>query len=287
VTFCEENPSPPSTFQFLDEENEPDQGNSLQNSNLSTPRNSMTPPGPGSSSNNHSSSGGSGPSSSTPRRTLENPKTKAKLQFHMEEEEESNGSTTILIEAPEGDYEATIPENEDNITLELPRNLRNRGKIQPPVRYQARLANSISSSEPKTYKEAMLGPDKEEWKKAMEEEYSSLVDKGTWEIIQKPRGAKVLDAKWVFKIKKNADGNVERYKARLCIRGFRQQFEIDYFETFSTVCRYESIRLILALAAAEGWSMMQFDIKTAFLNGDLEEEVFMEQPEGFTNGHPE
>jgi len=86
----------------------------------------------------------------------------------------------------------------------------------------------------------------------MEEEYESLISNDTWEIVKRPNQSKVLDAKWVLKTKKNSDGSLERYKARLCIRGFRQQHEVDYFDTFSAVCRYESLRLLLAMAATKG-----------------------------------
>jgi len=95
-----------------------------------------------------------------------------------------------------------------------------------------------------------------------------------------PKGRKPISCKWVFKIKHGVHGEVERYKARLVARGFTQTFIVDYNETFAPVAKFVSIRCILALSAME---IHQIDVKTAFLNGDLEEEIYMEQPEGFTH----
>jgi hypothetical protein len=96
---------------------------------------------------------------------------------------------------------------------------------------------------------------------------------------------KLLDVKWVFKIKRNADGSLERYKARLVIKGYKQQQPVDFEETFASVCRYESIRLLLGIVAAKCLKLKQFDVKTAFLNGELEEKIFMAQPEGLDDGN--
>jgi hypothetical protein len=106
------------------------------------------------------------------------------------------------------------------------------------------------TEDPTTYKQAISRPDREMWIHLMESEINSLMEKETWILVKKPDRAKLLDAKWVYKVKRNPDGNVDKYKARLVIRGFRQEHAVDYFETFSTVARYESIRLLLALAAA-------------------------------------
>ncbi len=97
-----------------------------------------------------------------------------------------------------------------------------------------------------------------------------------------PKGRKSISCKWVFKIKHGVDGEVERYKARLVARGFTQTFGVDYKEIFAPVAKFVSIRCILALGAIEDMEIHQMDVKTAFLNVDLEEEMYMEQPEGFT-----
>lgn len=138
--------------------------------------------------------------------------------------------------------------------------------------------------EPQTYQEAIESPDSKKWKHAMQEEYDSLQQNHTWELVDKPHDQKVIDNKWVFKIKNNPDDSIERYKARLVARGFNQQHGIDYEETFSPVVRYDSIRTLFAIAAAKKLKMRQFDVKTAFLYGDLQENVYMKQPIGFSDG---
>lgn len=139
-------------------------------------------------------------------------------------------------------------------------------------------------SDPQSYQEAMESSNSEKWKHAMKEEHDSLVDNATWELVDKPIGQKIIDCKWVYKVKCNTDETVERYKARLVARGFNQQHGIDFEETFSPVVRFDSIRAILAIAAVNKLKMKQFDVKTAFLYGDLKENVFMKQPKGFEDG---
>lgn len=138
--------------------------------------------------------------------------------------------------------------------------------------------------EPATYKEAMNSPQKEQWIGAMDEEFSSLQQNRTWALVDLPPGKKVIDNRWVFKVKMNTDGSVDRYKARLVIRGFTQEYGVDYSETFSPVVKFTSIRTILAIAAQRNLKLRQFDVKTAFLYGELEEDVYMTQPIGYDNG---
>ena len=126
--------------------------------------------------------------------------------------------------------------------------------------------------------------DGREWRKAMDEEMESLRKNETWSLVKLPRGRNVVSSKWVFKSKTNPDGSLNRRKARLVARGFSQTAGVDYFETFAPVVRYESVRCVLSLAAAHDMDIRQFDVKTAFLNGTLDETVFMEQPEGFEDG---
>lgn len=140
------------------------------------------------------------------------------------------------------------------------------------------------SEEPQTYQQAITSHESENWLKAMQEEHDSLVQNETWILVEKPVNQRVIDNKWVFKVKKNPDETIERYKARLVGRGFTQEYGIDYLETFSPVVRFDSLRAILALVAENGWYMKQFDVKTAFLNGELEEDVYMRQPVGFDDG---
>jgi hypothetical protein len=138
------------------------------------------------------------------------------------------------------------------------------------------------SEEPQTVEEVLNGEDAKKWEIAMQEEYDSLVVSNTWSLVPLPKGRKPISCKWVFKIKHGVDGEVERYKAKLVARGFTQTFGVDYNETFAPIAKFVSIRCILALATIEDMEIHQMDVKPAFLNGDLEEEIYMEQPKGFT-----
>lgn len=138
--------------------------------------------------------------------------------------------------------------------------------------------------EPKTFEEAVNSAERENWLDAMQDEYDSLIANKTWILVNKPNDQKVIDNKWVFKLKKNTDGSIERFKARLVVRGFTQEYGVDYEETFSPVVRFVSIRIILAIAAETKAKLRQFDVKTAFLHGELKEDVYMSQPVGFGDG---
>ncbi|WJZ96545.1 hypothetical protein VitviT2T_015220 [Vitis vinifera] len=118
------------------------------------------------------------------------------------------------------------------------------------------------------------------WKAAVDEEVRALEKNGTWEITDLPRGKKPVGCKWIFTVKYKADGNVDRYKARLVAKGFTQSYGIDYQETFAPVAKLNTVHVLLSLAANLDWSLHQLDVKNAFLNGDLEEEVYMDIPAG-------
>nr|CAN78733.1 hypothetical protein VITISV_020436 [Vitis vinifera] len=120
-----------------------------------------------------------------------------------------------------------------------------------------------------------------EWKKAVQDEIDALEKNGTWTITDLPVGKRPVGCKWIFTIKYKADGSVERFKARLVARGFTQSYGIDYQETFAPVAKLNTIRILLSLVVNQDWCLQQLDIKNAFLNGDLEEEVYMEIPPGF------
>jgi len=115
----------------------------------------------------------------------------------------------------------------------------------------------------------------------MQKEIQALEDNGTWEISDLPPGKKALGCKWVFKIKYNSDGSVERYKARLAILDNHQVEGIDFTETFAPVAKMVTVRVFLAVAAARQWELHQMDVHNAFLHGDLQEEVYMKMPPGF------
>src|SRR5882762_9274941 len=138
------------------------------------------------------------------------------------------------------------------------------------------LAQAVSR-DPYTLAEALSSPDADEWHSACQYELDMMSAMGTWDLVDLPPDRKVVRNKWVFKHK--ADG---RYRARLVAKGFTQTHGVDYDETFSPVTRFESLHLLLALAALEDWEIHSMDVKSAFLNGDLDEEIYMAQPEGFS-----
>uniref|UniRef100_A0A2N9ER04 Integrase catalytic domain-containing protein n=1 Tax=Fagus sylvatica TaxID=28930 RepID=A0A2N9ER04_FAGSY len=128
--------------------------------------------------------------------------------------------------------------------------------------------------------------DRDEWMTAMQEEMSSMDKNNVWELVDLPPGRKTIGNKWVLKVKRKADGSIDRYKARLVAKGYTQREGIDYEDTFSPVVRFASIRLILSIVAKQDLELFQMDVKTAFLNGELDEEIYMAQPAGFeVQGH--
>ena len=139
----------------------------------------------------------------------------------------------------------------------------------------------VDQNEPTTYQEAMLDPDSEKWLEAMKSEIQSMYDNQVWTLIDPPEGTKTIGCKWVFKKKTDMDGKVHTYKARLVAKGFKQTHGIDYDETFSYVAMLKSIRILIAIAAYHDYEIWQMDVKTAFLNGNLLEDVYMTQLEGF------
>ena len=136
--------------------------------------------------------------------------------------------------------------------------------------------------EPENFSEALTSPEKDEWRNAMNKELLSLKTNDVFDLVKLPENKKAIGCRWVFKRKIKEDGSVERYKARLVAQGFSQQPGRDYDETFCPVVRYESIRYVIAMASQMGMMLHQMDVTSAFLNGELEDEVYMKQPTGFT-----
>jgi len=192
---------------------------------------------------------------------------------------EEKRTLVVEINTPKGKVVKEVLEN-TRTKLSFPR-LWDRLNLKAPERYSSYSSKEIC--DPWTYEEAISSPNVEDWKSAMEEEMKSLNEQNTWDLVEKPSQGKVLGNKWVFKTKLNSDGTVARPKARLVIKGYLQRYGVDFTETFSSVCRYETLRAILAIAAERKLQMKQLDVKTAFLYGDLDEEVFMDQPKGFEN----
>ena len=115
----------------------------------------------------------------------------------------------------------------------------------------------------------------------MEEEITALDQSQTWELVPRSRYIKPISCKWVYKIKRRTDGSIERYKARLVARGFSQQYGLDYDETFSLVAKITTVWVLLALAASKDYKLWQMDVKNTFLHGELDREIYMNQPNGF------
>jgi hypothetical protein len=148
-----------------------------------------------------------------------------------------------------------------------------------PHRFSSYIAvmSHIIDSKPSTDEEASSQP---VWRDAMME-YQSIMKNDVWDIVPRPKGKCVVTSKWIYKIKHATDGSIEKHKARFLARGFSQVEGIDYEKTFNTIARYTSIWTIIALVSTLGWRLHQMDMKTTFLNGEIEEEVYIEQPDGF------
>jgi hypothetical protein len=138
---------------------------------------------------------------------------------------------------------------------------------------------NVAAIEPANYEEAATD---QKWLDAMKEELKMIEKNQTWELVDRPQHKKAIGVKWIFRTKMNSDGSMNKYKARLVVKGYAQMFGVDFSETFAPVAKMDTIRMLLAFAAQKGWTLHQMDVKSAFLNGYLEEEIFVEQPEGFS-----
>jgi transposase InsO family protein len=184
-------------------------------------------------------------------------------------------------------HEATSSKRTIDATLNSHQDVEN--DEEPRRSKRARISKSFGpdfltyllENEPRTFKEAMSSPEAPLWKEAVNSEVESILQNHTWELVDLPPGSKPLGYKWIFKRKLKADGSIDKYKARLVVKGYRQKEGLDYFDTYSPVTRITSIRMLIAIAALYNLEIHQMDVKTAFLNGDLDEEIYMEQPEGF------
>ncbi|KAG7584577.1 Integrase catalytic core [Arabidopsis suecica] len=195
---------------------------------------------------------------------------------NIEDNEENNES--------EGEH--TSPNRVSN-TPEQPKLRRTEREIKKPsylqdyvliAEYECERLLLAINEEPWDYNEAK---ESKEWRDACTEEITSIEKNRTWDLVDLPTGAKPIGLKWVFKIKRNADGSINKYKARLVAKGYVQIHGIDFDEVFAPVARIETIRFILALSASNGWEIHHLDVKTAFLHGELKEVVYVSQPEGF------
>jgi hypothetical protein len=150
----------------------------------------------------------------------------------------------------------------------------------PPRVLAATTGDSQVSPVPSSVRTALLDP---HWRRAMEEEYAALVANQTWDLVPRPPGTNVVTGKWIWTHKRQADGTLERYKARWVLRGFTQRPGVDYDETFSPVVKPTTVRTVLSLALARSWPVHQLDVKNAFPHGALTETVYCCQLAGFVD----
>uniref|UniRef100_A0AAV1UF45 Integrase catalytic domain-containing protein n=1 Tax=Peronospora matthiolae TaxID=2874970 RepID=A0AAV1UF45_9STRA len=178
--------------------------------------------------------------------------------------------------------ESNAPENNSS-RQEEDEETKDSGDSTPPVFWRAS-ANAVEAavdlSEPSTFEAAVSGPDQVHWRKAIHAELESMRLRGVFRAAKLPNGQRAIGTKWVFKIKRKADGSIEKYKARLVAKGFRQKYGIDYTETFSPMVKYVTLRMVIAISKHFGWPIDQLDVVTAFLYGVMKEQVFCVIPEG-------
>ncbi|KAI3791229.1 hypothetical protein L2E82_04923 [Cichorium intybus] len=214
---------------------------------------------------------------------------------------EDSGSTIDLEEIQESPDDATLGETSNQQEEEVPVGptgislpLRRSSRVSmPPEFYGFHITTDgdtfvsdrtlINLDEPANYREAVAGPESAKWKEAMDSEIKSMYDNQVWNLVDNVPGRNTVGCKWNFKKKTDIDGKVHTFKARLVAKGFTQTPGIDYDDTFSPVAKIKSIRIMLAIAAFYDYEIWQMDVKTAFLNGKLTEDVYMNQPEGFVD----
>ena len=182
--------------------------------------------------------------------------------------------------------EAPVKRAYDDKFMEEVRNLGPVRQRRKPIRFRdddddddCLLVNSVME-EPKTVHEALNGEQSSRWREAMESAYSSLLKKNIWDLVPSPEGKNIVGSRWVLKVKHDKNGSVNCFKARLVAQGYSQVKGVDYDEVFSPVARNTSVRSLLALANAHDLAIHQMDVKIAFLNGSLDREIYMSQPEG-------
>lgn len=185
--------------------------------------------------------------------------------------------------------EEETQEEEVQHEIVLPRRSTRVTRQVKPYQYGDRAPFFYSASckrepEPRTFTEAINSTHSNEWLEAMNDELDAIEENQTWEVVDLPHGRRAIGSKWVFKTKLNENGAAGERKARLVAQGFSQKFGEDYDEVFAPVARTATLRMLLSVAGKRNYSVNHYDIKTAFLNGTLKEEVFMKQPPGFQNG---
>eukprot|EP00253_Pinus_taeda_P023450 PITA_23450 len=227
------------------------------------------------------------------RDVIFNEKVLYKNQSQENKQEKENREYTVLdditgkVIVPENYHDQhpeQQPQQQQQQALQTPESgVRRSTRIsRPPERYSPSLYYVLLTDfdEPKCYEEAVQVETREKWEQAMKKEMDSLAHNQTWDLVRLPAGKITLQNKWVYKLKEK-DGGRKRYNARLVVKGFAQKNGIDFDEIFSPIVKMTSIRTILSLVVAEDLHLEQLDVMTTFLHGDLEEEIYMQQPQGY------
>jgi hypothetical protein len=183
-----------------------------------------------------------------------------------------------LTSPPESIDENYTPSEEDNNLVDEPAHRSKRLKIAKS--FGDDFIVYLMDDVPKTLSQAYASPDAEYWKDVVHSEMGSIMSNGIWEITDCPNGCKPIGYKWIFKKKLRLDGTIEKYKARLVAKRFTQKGD-DFFDTYSLVARITTIRVLLALATSHGLHIHQMDVKMTFLYGELDKEIYIEQPNGY------
>jgi hypothetical protein len=193
----------------------------------------------------------------------------------------STPAGSSLPDEPSSPVESSSPDESYSSDDSSPEQLLGRGcrLHRSPDRYSPSSFANVPPSEPTCYREAILH---QEWQDAMAEEIAALERTGTWELVPCPPGVRPITCKWVYKVKTHSDGSFARCKSRLVVRGCQQQHGRDYDETFAPVAHMTTVRTLLAVASVREWSISQLDVKNAFLNGELHEEIYMQPPPGYS-----
>jgi hypothetical protein len=142
------------------------------------------------------------------------------------------------------------------------------------------VVDMVEEEELQGYWKVVNGPNRQLWKEAVNKELDSLDRAGTWDVVDKVEGGKEVGSKWVFKVKRLADRSIDKFKAQRVAQGFTQRSDFDFDETYAPIICFDSLRVLLAITGVQEWCPQQVDVKSAFLYGDLEEEIYMTLPEG-------
>ena len=202
------------------------------------------------------------------------------LDLQQEEEEKVVDEDNKSLVDEEDEY--LSDDDEDEVLTEDENESKDVNSIQALLAYALKaVEEKVSINEPKSYQEAISGSHCRDWKASMQVEFNEIVKNETWELVPPSKEIKAIGVKWVFKIKRDQNNQITRFKSRLVAQGFRQRQGFDVFETFAPTASQASLRMLLTIAAHNNWEIKQFDITNAFLLGILEEEVYVNQPPGF------